>query len=128
MQNLPCKGGEDYSSKKSRAGALDLQHRYKGRILWSRSVLCNGFFQVVHLVRDPRAMITSISKKSGIWSDALRNSTFQCKRMLNDMKLEGGLPEERLGMIIGALLSFDIRMCALQVHPCEVRGSGGQDY
>ena len=54
-------------------------------------------------------MITSISKKSGIWSDALRNSTFQCKRMLNDMKLEEGLPEERLRMIMGAF--FDIRIC-----------------
>ena len=51
--------------------------------------------QVVHLVRDPRAMITSITKRSGVWSDALKNSTYQCKRMLDDMKIEEGLPEER---------------------------------
>ena len=53
--------------------------------------------QVVHLVRDPRAMITSISKRSGVWSDALKNSTYQCRRMLDDMKLEDGLPEDRFG-------------------------------
>merc|ERR1711892_502022 len=30
--------------------------------------------QVVHLVRDPRAMITSIARRPGIWSEALKNS------------------------------------------------------
>ena len=59
-------------------------------------VIClHMLVQVVHLVRDPRAMITSITKRSGVWSDALKNSTYQCKRMLDDMKIEEGLPEER---------------------------------
>ena len=51
--------------------------------------------KVVHLVRDPRAMITSIAKRPGTWSDTLRNATFQCRRMLEDSKLEDLLPAER---------------------------------
>ena len=51
--------------------------------------------KVVHLVRDPRAMITSIARRPGVWSSLLKNSTFQCQRMEDDMKLEQGLPKER---------------------------------
>ena len=51
--------------------------------------------KVVHWVRDPRAMITSMAKKPGTWSDTLRNATFQCRRMLEDSKLEALLPSER---------------------------------
>ena len=66
------------------------------KVRFSSPVLCfNMFFQIVHLVRDPRAMITSITKRSGVWNDALKNSTYQCKRMLDDMKIKEGLPEDR---------------------------------
>ena len=51
--------------------------------------------KVVHLVRDPRAMITSLAKRPGTWSDTLRNATFQCRRMMEDSKLEDLLPAER---------------------------------
>ena len=33
-----------------------------------------------------------------MWSILLRNSTFQCKRMLDDMQLEDSLPKERWTM------------------------------
>ena len=49
----------------------------------------------MHLVRDPRAMITSITKRPGTWGDALRNATFQCRRMQEDSRLEEVLPRER---------------------------------
>ena len=51
--------------------------------------------KIVHLVRDPRAMITSISKRPGTWSDALRNASYQCNRMLDDSQLEHILPRDR---------------------------------
>ena len=51
--------------------------------------------KVVHLVRDPRAMITSIAKRPGTWSDTLKNATFQCRRMMDDSLLENVLPRER---------------------------------
>ena len=51
--------------------------------------------KVVHLVRDPRAMITSIAKRPGTWSEALKNATFQCRRMMDDSQLENVLPRER---------------------------------
>ena len=57
--------------------------------------MINHAVQVVHLVRDPRAMITSIARRPGIWSEALKNSTYQCRRMLSDMKLEEGMPKDR---------------------------------
>merc|ERR1712055_439820 len=50
--------------------------------------------KVVHLVRDPRAIINSVSKRS-VWSNLLKNATFQCARMLDDMQLEKSLPKER---------------------------------
>ena len=51
--------------------------------------------KVVHLVRDPRAMITSIAKRPGTWSDTLKNATFQCRRMMEDSRLEDVLPRDR---------------------------------
>jgi len=50
--------------------------------------------KVVHLVRDPRGILNSVSKRS-VWSSLLKNATFQCARMLDDMKLEDRLPRER---------------------------------
>ena len=51
--------------------------------------------KVVHLVRDPRAMITSIAKRPGTWGEALRNASYQCRRMEEDSKLEADLPPDR---------------------------------
>ena len=51
--------------------------------------------KVVHLVRDPRAMITSMAKRPGTWSDTLKNATFQCRRMMEDSRLEDVLPRDR---------------------------------
>ena len=44
---------------------------------------------------------------SGVWSILLRNSTFQCKRMLDDMKLEDSLPKERWTITTQSNLSRD---------------------
>ena len=51
--------------------------------------------KIVHLIRDPRAMITSISKRPGTWGDALKNASYQCRRMMEDSKLENILPYHR---------------------------------
>ena len=51
--------------------------------------------KVVHLVRDPRAMITSIARRPGTWGEALRNASYQCRRMEEDSRLEADLPPDR---------------------------------
>ena len=51
--------------------------------------------KIVHLIRDPRAMITSIYKRPGTWGDALKNASYQCRRMIEDSKLGNTLPYHR---------------------------------
>ena len=51
--------------------------------------------KVIHLVRDPRAMYSSMAKRPGVWSDVLNDFQSQCRRIRKDMLLELDLPRER---------------------------------
>jgi len=46
--------------------------------------------KVVHLVRDPRGMIGSVAAGKS-WGDALKNATYQCTRVRDDLSLEARL-------------------------------------
>jgi len=46
--------------------------------------------KVVHLVRDPRGMIKSITNNK-MWGAGLKNATYQCQRIGLDLKLEQSL-------------------------------------
>ena len=74
-------------------------------------ILQDTSVKIVHLVRDPRAMISSISKRPGTWSDTLKNASYQCNRMLDDSKLEDILPHHRFNI----LFSF---ASTVQSHSC----------
>lgn len=43
--------------------------------------------KIVHLVRDPRGIYNSMSKRQKIWAGGLNNIQGMCHRMLNDSKL-----------------------------------------
>ena len=48
--------------------------------------------QVIHLVRDPRAMFYSMSKTKDTWLDVIDNYGEHCSAMLDDLKLRQELP------------------------------------
>lgn len=49
----------------------------------------------MHLVRDPRAMYSSLWRKPDVWKEVLEDFKSQCSRIENDMKLEEELPKHR---------------------------------
>ena len=84
-------------------------------------ILQDTSVKIVHLVRDPRAMISSISKRPGTWSDTLKNASYQCNRMLDDSKLEDILPHHRFNIFIFICLhSTESFLLFLQIHSSQV--------
>ena len=56
----------------------------------------NTFFkQIVHLIRDPRAMINSMLKQKRTWGDPIQQANQMCFRMMSDAKYEDLLSSER---------------------------------
>ena len=50
---------------------------------------------IVHLIRDPRAVINSMVKQPKTWKGSLENIDGMCKRMLTDTTLKDLVPENR---------------------------------
>ncbi len=44
-------------------------------------------FKVVHVVRDPRAMYSSMKKGENIWKSYVRNVTHMCSVLNNDFQV-----------------------------------------
>ncbi|XP_023327796.1 carbohydrate sulfotransferase 1 isoform X2 [Eurytemora carolleeae] len=51
--------------------------------------------QVVHLVRDPRGMITSMASHQNTWGEAAKNYSQLCNKIQDDLSLEEGLGPNR---------------------------------
>ena len=51
--------------------------------------------QIVHLIRDPRAILNSVSAKADIWLDFIHNSSLLCRQMESDSLLASILPVTR---------------------------------
>ena len=74
-------------------------------------------------MRDPRAMITSVARRPGVWAEALRNSSFQCGRMLDDCRLAERLPPNRSVVCRSAMETNS----HIQVYQSSVRRFGRED-
>lgn len=57
--------------------------------------LKNVVVQVIHLVRDPRAMVNSMLDEPEVWMGRLKFVRGLCSEMLEDMGLQEMLPSER---------------------------------
>ena len=58
-------------------------------------MLATVHLQVVHLIRDPRAILNSVSGKAEIWLDFIHNSSLLCRQMEEDSRLGDILPRDR---------------------------------
>jgi hypothetical protein len=53
--------------------------------------------QVVHLVRDPRAVVASLAQQPDTWRRVLANVDKLCHRMHQDLQLNTVLTKDRFG-------------------------------
>ena len=53
------------------------------------------YIKIVHLIRDPRAILNSVSAKAEIWLDFIHNSSLLCRQMESDSLLASILPVTR---------------------------------
>ena len=60
-------------------------------------MLCKSEIKVVHLVRDPRAVLSSRSAVG--WESETLQAALLCSEMLEDMALERSLPPERYTLV-----------------------------
>ena len=51
--------------------------------------------QVVHLVRDPRALYASMLKRPKMWRHLTDRMGLHCDRIADDLALEDIIPKER---------------------------------
>jgi hypothetical protein len=51
--------------------------------------------KIIHLIRDPRAMINSMSKFPVIWQANLDDIGGMCNKMMSDITLQSMLPPDR---------------------------------
>jgi maltooligosyltrehalose synthase len=54
--------------------------------------------KIIQLIRDPRAMINSMSKIPQTWKGTLDHINGMCGRMMNDTLLQSMLPPDRYQM------------------------------
>lgn len=66
------------------------------RLNWAKDLLDdeNLNLKIIHLVRDPRAILHSVAK-SETWSDQARTSEYQCSNIRNDLETGIDLPKDR---------------------------------
>ena len=92
VSNLQSEGRQNNQGQRKRSGALDCREWYKGKLVnfleitWKRA-------QVVHLVRDPRAVLSS--RAVNRWDKHSLQAGPLCHQMLGDMALAKSLPPER---------------------------------
>ena len=60
--------------------------------LWKNS---NFSLQIIHLIRDPRAMFNSMAKAPKTWEGSLKHVDAMCFRMMNDTLYKNLLPSDR---------------------------------
>ena len=77
---------------------MDRPIRHQGE---SKKMMSDNFvvyycttIQIIHLVRDPRAILNS--RYFGGWKQKLQNYKYVCNHLRNDLKIFSLLPEERL--------------------------------
>ena len=76
-------------------GARNNKGRCISVILILRYTMCQFFKKVVHLVRDPRAILSSMLHERKTWSKTIADFKEACDLMYEDLTMEKNIPSSR---------------------------------